>query len=316
MKKDPVKMKKLIAIEDLAHDLGLLEAQVARWIKNEDVHVFSDFRGRPAVNADLKTKFSERPDYALAIKKSIANDKHFRKFSTDQADELKKKRLDLIAQYQDIIKVLQEIHERHMDAANKHEEESAIRAAYLLFTKAISCLKMGCDNLLAGYWFAGSVIREIDETIDLAQYFIITKDTDKGKIDLKKWFRQNFAPQHSKCREALSNHMSSLQNDIEKENHRLLMNELYQKKSKWVHPTYGVIREVTEFDTGGGIKIKSMSYGITEHELKLCELTEFYKSSIWSVIQSFIICFSKNLPLNEPSGKRLIEIDIFFQRWE
>lgn len=315
-KEDPANMKKMIAIEDLALDLGLPDEQVALWIKTERIDVHADYRGRPAVNADIKNTFSERSDYSLAIKKSISNDKHLKNISTIQAGKLQEKRFALIDKYQTFIKEIQNIHEAHMDAANQHDEESAIRAAYLLFTKAISCLKMGCDNLQSGYWFAGSVIREIDETIDLAQYFVITKDSEQGESDLKKWFRQNFAPKHSKCREALSNHMRALQDDIEKDNHRLLMNELYQKKSKWVHPTYGVIREVTEFDTDNRIKIKSMSYGITDHELKLYELTEFYKSSIWSVFQSFMICFSKDLPLNENTRSRLVEIDRFFQRWE
>ena len=94
------------------------------------------------------------------------------------------------------------------------------------------------------------------------------------------------------------------------------MNELYQKKSKWVHPTFGVIREATEFDVDDSINIKSISYGITNHEIKLYELTDFYKSSICSSIQSFMFCFSNSLPLRENARKRLIEIDKLFKAWD
>ncbi len=309
-------MKKVIAIEDMAHDLGLLCTEVEGWVKHEEIEVLSDFRGRPAVDADIKSKFSERSDYKLALKKSIDSDRYFRKMSTTQAEGFKNNRSALIEKYQASIMDLQEMHEDHVDVANQHTDESAVRAAYLLFSKAISCLKMGCDNLLTGYWFVGSIIREIDETIDLAQYFIITKDTDQGKNYLKKWFRQNYAPSNSKCREVLANHMSSLVNDIEKENHCLLLNELYQKQSKWVHPTFGVIREVTEFDVRDNINIKGMLYGITNHEKKLYELTKFYKSSIWTVFQRFMYCFNKDLPLNANTQTRLIEIDRHFNKWD
>lgn len=315
IKLEMTKMAKLIAIKDLAHDLGLPDAEVERWVSKEGIKILPDFRGRPAVDVDMKRKFSERPDYSLALKKSIASDRHLKNMSTSQAENYKIRRLALIKKYQVLIDELQEMHKEYMDVANKHSEESAVRAAYLLFTKAISCLKMGCDNFSAGYWVAGSVIREIDETIHLAEYFILTKDSDQGKSDLNKWFRQNYAPSHSKCREALSVAMSSSMNEIDKEDHRLLMNEIYQKKSKWVHPTFGVIREVTEFDVGDSINIKSMPYGVTNHEIKLYELTEFYKSSIWSAIQSFTICFSKTLPLSESTRVRLIEIDELFKAW-
>ena len=83
----------MIAIEDLAHDLGLPDEQVAQWIKSERIDVHADYRGRPAVNADIKNTFSERSDYSLAIKKSISNDKHLKNISTLQADKLQEKRL-------------------------------------------------------------------------------------------------------------------------------------------------------------------------------------------------------------------------------
>ncbi|MDX2504063.1 MAG: hypothetical protein QNL62_06255 [Gammaproteobacteria bacterium] len=240
-------MKKVVAIEDLAHELGLLDSDVEKWVKEERIEVSLDFRGRPSVDIAMVTVFSQRPDYASALKRSIAGDEQLRKESTIHAKQFLRKRISLVTRYQEFVDELGQMHRLHMQEANRHGEESGVRAAYLLFIKAISCLRMGCDNLKAGYWFAGSIMREVDETIDLAQYFIVSDGTDQGKTDLMKWYRQNRAPSHSKCREALAQHMSSVVSGIESDNHRLLMNELYQKKSKWVHPTFGTVREVTEF---------------------------------------------------------------------
>ena len=310
-------MKKLVAIDDLAHDLGLVESDVIKWIEEEKINVKPDFRGRPAVEQFIKDRLAQRKDFNEAFKRSLLNDRKQKEFlGYSKAEIYKEKRLALIEEYKQFIDELQKIHETCLENVNFHGEESSVRAAYLLFAKAINCLRMGCENLRMGYWYAGSIIREIDEAIHLAEYFVVTEGTEEEQKDLIKWFRLNYAPKHSKCRDALANHMSILINDIGKENHQQLMNELYQKKSKWTHPTFNVIREITDFNVGDQIEIEKLSYGPSNYEFKLYELTDFYKSSIWSTFQAFTICFSQTLPLSESVRVRLIEIDRYFQAWD
>ena len=97
--------------------------------------------------------------------------------------------------------------------------------------------------------------------------------------------------------------------------HQSLMNELYQNKSKWTHPTYSSIREVTEFCVLDGVsKIKGLSYGQCDFEYKLLELVDFYRSSIWTTFQIFHACFIA-LPLSERESEQLFHFDKIFMKW-
>jgi hypothetical protein len=92
------------------------------------------------------------------------------------------------------------------------------------------------------------------------------------------------------------------------------MNELYQLKSKWTHPTYSSIREVTQFDTNSGIEIVNIEYGGITFERKLIDLTHFFRSSIWSSFQVFQLCFFTNLPLTDNENNVIKEYCKLFQQ--
>ncbi|WP_292758210.1 hypothetical protein [Methylophaga sp. UBA2689] len=308
--------KHFAAINDIAHDLGVLERDLLEWASRERLAISRDSRGRLAIETKYRHKFAQSQEYEQCIKRSINADRHGWEESRDLKQSFKEKRLEILAIYDEYIDKLRDLHLSIRAEVNRHQEESAVRAAYLLLSKAISCLQMGCVNIRQGYWAAGSVIREVDEAIDLAMYFVVTSDSDAGKKALLKWFRENFSPTHSECREALSKHMSFVIGEEDYEQYRLLMNELYKKKSKWVHPTFGAIREVTQFYVSERMEIHECCLGITEHEKKLLELTDFYKSSIWSTFQAFFLCFHSALPLNQATSNKLLKIDKAFQSWE
>lgn len=189
-------------------------------------------------------------------------------------------------------------------------------AAYLLFSRVISTLKMSCLCLRNGYWTSGSLLREIDECLDLALYFVITKNTSKGKQVLQKWFRQNYAPQHSDCRREIAIHMASIDKDVDVKQHQELLNELYQKKSKFTHPAYATVREVTSYNVDGDTSVVEIDYGPCGYERKLHELTHFFRSSLWSSFQIFIACFVQEFPLAKEDIEYLHKYDKKFQSWD
>lgn len=308
--------KHFAAIDDMAHDLGILARDLLEWARLKRLAISKDSRGRLAIETKYRNEFAHSEKYKECIKRSINTDGHGWEESRESKQSFQEQRFETLDVYDGYIEELRDLHLSIKIDVNRHQEESAVRAAYLLFSKAITCLQMGCDSIRKGYWTAGSVIREIDEAIDLAMYFVVMSDTDIGKKALQKWFRENFSPTHAECRETLSKNMASIIGDEDDEQHRLLMNELYKKKSKWVHPTFGAIREVTQFSVSEAIDISECCLGITEHEKKLLELTEFYKSSIWSTFQAFFLCFHGSLPLSQVTSDKLLQINKVFESWE
>lgn len=315
MKKKP-NIQNLVAIENMAHDLGIQQEDLTEWLNNQSAQITRDFMGRDAVKSEFKTRFASSEEYPAALIKSIKIENFHKKLSNVESQHFKYQRIRLIEKYRILISTLQEIHQNQLEVINTKNPEAEIRAAYLLFSKAINCLYMGCDNLEAGYWFAGSVIREIDETVDLAQYFLYTKDTKEGQNALKCWFRQNQTPKHSICREVIADRMASINPNVERDNHKSLVNELYQKKSKWVHPTFGTIRETAEFNPEESLEILRLNYRFSEFEVKIYELTDFFRSSIWTVFSTFTICFINDLPLPQEDLNKLRHYDNLFNNWK
>src|SRR5208337_2102216 len=156
------------------------------------------------------------------------------------------------------------------------------------------------------------IIREIDEAVDVALYFIIEEKTDTGIKSLKKWFRLNEAPSHSKCREAIAQWENMINPLYSKESNLLLMKSIYGMKSKWTHPTYNVINEIMIFDFNNNGCTVNFEYKECTYQRKLYELTDFFKSSIWTAFQVFSLCFSNNLPLEKDDVELLDKYNIVF----
>jgi len=311
------KKERKIAIGDIAFNLGLPESKIIQSLRKTKPQITYDHRDRPCVSIDYLDALSNEEDYEESKRQSLASDRVLREQDNGSKNKYYKSERDkLLKIYRKYIVDLEVSHKNCLDRVNLHHHESHTFAAYLLLGKVISHLKMGCLTIEHGYWCGGSVIREIDETLDLAHYFVISKSSSEGKENLHKWFRQNYAPPHHVCRSAISEYMANLIDEIDQQDHKELMNGLYQSKSKWVHPTYSSIREVTEFCTDNGIQISTIEYGVTSYELKLFELAHFFRSSIWSAFQKFQLCLTADLPLTSGESDYLLSYDRIFQDWD
>lgn len=305
-----------VAIEDLAFELGLIEADVRLWLMSDNPEVWRDHRGRLSVDAKFRDAYSNHPDYLNALRRSLNSERNHHNKSLPQAESNLQEISSTIERYERIILELKKFHEKYLEVANSHGSESAVIAAYLLFGRAINLLNMGCLCLKNGYFYGGAVMRDIDETLDLAKYFIVTEHTEQGKRDLLRWFRLNIAPRHEKCRQSLSEDSAMILPEVPPSEYKALLNELYQKKSKWTHPTFRVIREITSYSTEGDIRIEHIDYGPTLFNHRLRELSVFYRSSIWTAFQSVMRCFKETMPLERDDVEYILECVHLFAHWE
>jgi hypothetical protein len=281
----------LIAIEDLASHLGLSVEQVNFWVQKDKEEIKYDFRGRQAVSDKLLEKYSSSSDYELAFRKAIFAENNTKQNLKVMYEQFKSERLKLLKFYESCIHKLASIHKKYLALANGYGHESPEIAGYLLFSRAITTLKMFCSLQREGFWYSGALIREVDECVALAQYFIFSKDTKEGKKNLFKWFRQNYIPGNSHCRTVIANCLDQFESNGVKYSKKLL-DELYNKKSKFTHPSYAFIREVLDYMLSGhSINIKKFEYGISSNEEKLYELTQFFELIIWATFDAFYDCF-------------------------
>jgi hypothetical protein len=174
---------------------------------------------------------------------------------------------------------------------------------------------MACNCLENLYWNSAVLLRPIDEAIDLASYFIITENTEKGKTDLKMWFREECVISHSDCRNVIAKYTSNLLNDGQDKIQLSYLKELYSKKSKIVHPTHHNIVEPYKVLVGDNwIMHRGIDYAACSYAKKILEITEFFQSSIWSAIQGFLLCFWKSIPLRREDWDVLRLLDKKFYK--
>ena len=306
---------KLIPIEDAVCRLGILESDINRWIEKDKPILVKDSIGRLCIPENFLNSCASNSDFKEAVRKKIHAEIRLRINDeiSNNNEKFREQRLYLLKKYNIYIKDFQELHLKYIKKVDIVNNENGLVAAYILFFKVISLLWIISDCLKAGQWCFGSFLREIDETLDTAYYFIIMEETSSGKNDLKNWFRLDKVPKNKTCREAISK-QESLINPIYNENdNKNLKAEIYYKKSKLVHPILNPIREFIIFEESDGeLTAKSFYYKSCNYERKLFEYTQFFKSSIWSAYQDFILCFRDKMPLEKADIEFILGYDKLF----
>ena len=219
---------------------------------------------------------------------------------------------ELLKKYSKDISILENLHDKYKNKIDILKEETGLSAAYILYAKVINLLNMTCVCLREHYFNAGSLLRIIDETIDLAEYFIISESEDNGIRDLKRWFREDVSPKHKTCREVVSKYINEILSQTDNEE---LMYEIYQKKSKMIHPTRNIIiKSGFLFYKNTNNMSLQFDYKSTRYLRQIYELTAFFKSSIWTSIQGFFICFYKKMPLEQIDKNMLIKLNDKYEK--
>ena len=301
------KSEKLIPFDEAIHTLRVSSLHFHIWQNEGRFQIRTNKNGKDCISlTDLK-KLAYSKDVHEAAMETMKNDIVIR-----EREELIEKNKFLLEnkkktdKYRGYIKTLETIHASYHNQLDIVHTESALVAAYVLYSRVISLLNMACLCLENHFWEAGILLRSIDEAIDLAMYFIITQKTTQGEKYLKEWFRMNQIIPHSTCRKAAAKFMNTLINSITVEAQQELSGELYRKKSKWLHPTYNGILEVYRAKVGNNwIMYQGFDYGPCSYSGKVFELTDFFQSSIWTAVQGFYICFRINMPLREEDAKSL-----------
>lgn len=299
----------LISIRNLASCLGLADEDIEAWIKRDAPKIKQNHMGDKAVSKELLGKYSLSEDYMKALHKALMLE-NFARGSDDPGvnKKYKEKKIKILESCRAYVNDLERFHGNCLDLINAAGYESKFMAAYFLFSRIIAIVKMCCLCLEHDHWYCSSQLREIDEGMNLAEYFVITGDSPEGKKDLQAWFRQNYAPKNTDCRDVISEELTVANPGCTKANNLGLMKDLYEKKSKFTHQTYRIIREITKFKIQEGkVMIEKIEYGSIGYQRKLLELAASLRSNLVPCFPTFIKCFLE-LPLSREDFAALCQI--------
>jgi len=304
-----------VPIKVAAFRLGISENDLFQWALDEHQEISQDYLNRITIRKSFITQCSYKKTYFEKLKSSI-NSEHVTTTSesTDTIKSHTKERHELLNLYESLINSLINIHKKYRSRAESHGFGSPVLAAYLLFSRAIATLSCLCDNIRAGYGYTGSMLRDIDETLDVALYFVVISDKEKCKTDLHNWYYLGESPSHSTCRQEIAKYNSNTFQKNSYDSEHDLMRELYTTKSKFTHPTITTIRDCCPMSfEQDAITIHDICYKKSKNETKLLGMTHFTKSSIWTCFQQFLLIFHHSMPLEKEDINMLAEKDKFMK---
>jgi hypothetical protein len=294
-KKNQAPPEKFVAIEDMCTNyLGILADDLKKWATEDRLEIKNDPHGRECIPCSCIERYSVAPNYPDAALRAVLHQSDLRDARDETTNRrLRDARIELIGHFDEYIGVLEAIHRKHLNSVNAHGNESSMMAAYLLFARAISTLKMCCLCQSHGFWYSGSLLREVNECLTTAEYLVVGESSSNGRRSLLKWFRQNEAPGHGEGRRTLSVDMAQRVPWLSATENSDLMYELYNKQSKFTHPTYLTIREVTKYKRSpeGNAVLEQMDYGVCSDEGNLLELTKALGEEILTTVLAFQKCF-------------------------
>jgi len=316
-KRKKPKTEKLIRIDNASYILRISPTKFSSWQDEGRFKIKLNKNGKHCITENDLKKLAYSPDKPQASRENFIGYAQSRLKDESKGndffsqDEIKKN----VKKYRNYIKKIEKIHSNYENRIDFTRDESALAAAYALHAKVLNLLNMACLTLEHHYWYASLLLRPIDETIDLAEYFIIKKDTSIGKKHIETWFRENKSPSHSTCRKGISEFMGTLLGEEKVEIHLETLSDLYDAKSKSVHPTFNEIMMVLFKPKLKNMEIDSIDfdYGPSTNLRELYQLSLFFQSSIWSTVQGFLFCFEKNMPLLEKDKEILSSLNKIFE---
>jgi len=311
-----VKNVRVLSVSDAIHILRLSPAAMDKLLRQVKTVILRTPDNKPAISEDsFKTLAYSAEARASALETlhsvTLTRDK-------DQVSGRAKTFVDEIAQclilYRKYIDTLASIHVYYFSRFDVLHEETGRTAAYVIFPKVIRLLNMACLCLEHGYWDTLTLLRPIDEAVQLAEYFALLSDKEPAKSALSRWFHENVSPGNAAVRKAIGQHLDDILKD-ETGRSAALYKELHHKKSKELHHTYNGMWEVhlTKIDKGT-LVLSGFDYGPCSYPRSLREVAHLLQLSIWTAVQGFIFCFQESLPLENEHLQTLKELDQQFQQ--
>lgn len=299
---------RLVRFKDAAHILGVPIEWFPRLVQHIGYEVQVDRWSTPCLSFEDFKKLHVHPQVIEAAETAALNEaeQRVRDKLTGRNERFAREIKEKLLEYRQYIRLLQEMHHKYLDKVQPLQRRNGLSAAYLLYARVINLLHMGCVCLEVGYWNAGIVLRQIDEAIQVAEYFS-DEFTPELQRDITKWFRENRSPRPSDIRKAIARRLGMLMGEDQGERHQYVMDELYELKSKWIHPTFSPVRETLQIEPiDARAIVVGFDYEASTFPRKLHEITLFYRSSIWSAVQGFLFSFQYQIPLDGEDAAKLL----------
>jgi len=269
-----------------------------KWIRNGTIKTFETNKGK-ALNLKDYEELLRSDEIKDAYIEAIGYDTQL--FNYDQQPEQKnklQKEIDFeLEKGKGYIDKLKEFHFLNRDKFDILRDESAECAAYLIFVKVLNVLYEIWEQLSNKSLMSDMLYRPFNEALWLAEYFLITSDAPEGKIDLRKWYREDITPRAKKLRKVIEEYnLKNLPLDVPAELLEKMKGAntvLYGLQSGSIHTSYFDLKRFIIFGIKNDVPIhEGFQYMNTTNLRKTLESCLYLHSLILTAYLGFLSCFS------------------------
>ena len=186
------KIQNLIRIDNAIYILRISPDQFRSWHNEGRFKITLNKNGKLCITEDELRNLAYKDFKQQASREAFINyaQRRIEDEASGQNSTFDKRIKQNIEKYREYLKIIEAIHSNYSDRVDLTRDETALAAAYALHAKVLNLLNMAFLTIEHHYWYASLLLRPIDETIDLAEYFIIKENTEVGKKYLKNGFER------------------------------------------------------------------------------------------------------------------------------
>lgn len=265
------------------------------WVKDGKIRLIKTDRGDAmSVESYNRLLFSDEVKEAFIKGLFYEADKIAYDRLEKQKNFLKKKCRYELDSCNEFINKLKKIHLKYIKNFDVIRDETPECLAYLIFAKVINILILISNLMKNGSTGCMILYRPLNESLMLAQYFLIMKNEPKGKKQLKEWFRKDKFPSPKDLKTECEKYQLELNKDIDKNVFEGKLRELYKEGSKSVHTFFkDLIKLLVLRNEGENVKCTEFQYSSSTNFREVYLNILYLKSMLLTVYTTFLICFHK-----------------------
>lgn len=285
------------------------ELNLDKMLKELKIIIFSTERGETIKKEDydnliksdnFKKYHKETSKYEIA------------RYYNDQSEKIKEyfekninSELEIIKKY---LGDLENNHNKIIEKFDLVNDETAESAAYLLFVKTFCMFRTIIVCLENKLLCANVYFRPLNEAINLANFFLLTKDTEKGNKILFEWFRDNKTPYTKTIVSTLKEFTEKHTDENIASFYSSMLFQLSQATSTIIHNSYNDTKKHFIFKSDqDNISIKSIEYERSSNLREILTYAYYLDSLLLSIYLSYITCYG--LLISDVDKEVLKDID-------
>ena len=197
------------------------------------------------------------------------------------------KLINIIRPYINKIELIHKEYKHHFDFDTQTPE----LAAYLLFAKVINLLHAIFDSFQERRLSYFMLFRPLNEAMQLAECFIVTKTNSDGKRKLSAWYLKNASPSMEIVRTGIDAYSKSLMPGALKDLFVTAKDSIHKMQSKSIHNTYNDIVKLFRYYRKNGDLLTTIEYDKTTNIIELNQHHQYLLLIIYSVYTNFQFVF-------------------------